>query len=195
MKDFPFQSVTQLLQAHARGEEGAITALFTRVYDQLHALAQQQLGYTHAGQVLSTSTLVHESFLKLTAQENCAWKNPAHFFAVAAMAMRQILVDEARKRAAQKRGGNTPHVTLQESALLDNRPHIEILDLDAALTKLATLHPRLSQLVEIRFFAGLSIPEAAQALDVSTRTVDRDWQKAKALLHLFLTDSQRTMAD
>lgn len=175
--------ITRLLHAFREGDRAAMDALFPMVYDELRVSAHQQLRRRRAGQSLDTTALVHDAFLKLIDQRQANWKDRQHFMAVAATAMRHILVDHARRRGAQKRGGDEQRVTFDEGLLQVESKALDVLALDQALTALAELDARLGQLVELRFFAGLSVDEIAQFQGVSDRTVKRDWRKARAFLH------------
>lgn len=167
--------------------------LVALVYDELRGVAHRQLRRRRPGQTLDTTALVHEAWLKLVDQTGAAWHDRAHFLSVAGVAMRHILVDAARRRAARKRGGEDLRVTFDELQPGRNEPEadacaIEILALDEALISLAALNERLSRLVELRFFAGLTEKETAEALGTSERTVRRDWLKAQAFLFEALRD-------
>ena len=169
----------------ADGRE-SLHALVPLVYRELRAIAHRHLaapwGARAPGATLATTALVHEAYLKLAHDPDRAWRDRTHFLALAAVAMRQILVDRARARATFKRGGALAHVTLDEGALAgDDRPEA-LLALDEAIERLATLAPRLARVVELRFYGGLSEEEIADVLDVTVRTVQRDWQKARMLL-------------
>jgi RNA polymerase sigma factor (TIGR02999 family) len=178
--------VTRLLVAWRQGDPAAPGDLFTLVYDQLRALARFQVHRGGAEHSLSATGLVHEVYLKLVDHSRLDVRDRGHFFALAARAMRQVLVDRARRRSAGKRGGSALPVALDEAPVADARTD-ELLALDEALSRLESLDPRLVRLVEVRFFAGLSVDEAAEALETSPRTVKRDWQKARAVLHRELT--------
>ncbi len=186
--------INSLLAAARQGDGSATHRLMTLVYDELRALARRQLRYRRPGQTITTTVLVHEAYLKLIDQDGVPWQDRSHFFSVAALAMRHILVDSARRRVAKKRGGEDLRVTLDELHLSGREPDaearaVEILAVDRALTSLAALNDRLSQLVELRFFAGLTEEETAQVMGTSERTVRRDWRKARAFLFQAL-DSQ-----
>jgi RNA polymerase sigma factor (TIGR02999 family) len=179
--------VTQILAAARQGDGNAMDRLMTLVYDELRAVARRQLRRWRPGQTLDTTALVHEAYFRLVDQASASWQDRAHFLSVAGVAMRHILVDAARRRAAKKRGGEGPRITLDEMRLDlggpdASRQAVEILDLDEALTSLAARNERLSRLVELRFFAGLTEEETAQTLGTSERTVRRDWLKARAFL-------------
>jgi RNA polymerase sigma factor (TIGR02999 family) len=174
--------ITHLLASISKGERDALNRLFPLVYGELRALAHLQLARLRPGDTLQTTALVHEAYLKLLGASRPEWNDRRHFFAVASRAMRQISVDYARTRAAQKRGGNTPPLTLDEQRLpVADRAH-ELVVLDRALTELESLSERLARVVELRFFGGLSVEETAAVMNVSERTVKREWQKARAFL-------------
>jgi RNA polymerase sigma factor (TIGR02999 family) len=161
--------------------------LMTLVYDELRAVARRQLRRWSPGQTLDTTALVHEAYFKLVDQTSAAGQDRAHFLSVAGVAMRQILVDAARRRTAKKRGGEDLRISLDELGPSPGGPEVsllavEILDLDKALISLAARNERLSRLVELRFFAGLTEEETAEILGISERTVRRDWWKARAFL-------------
>lgn len=181
--------ITQLLQAFRQGDRGAMDAIFPMLYDELRLTAHRQLRRRQRGQTLDTTALVHDAFLKMVDQKSADWKDRQHFMAVSATAMRHILVDYARRRTAQKRGGDEQRVTFDEALLEGQSKALEILALDEALEALGKLNQRLSQLVELRFFAGMSVEEVAEHLGVSDRTVKRDWRKARAFLHQVLMDT------
>lgn len=176
--------ITQLLAAHKAGDVTAFDRLFPLVYQQLKAMAHVRTGQGQGTPTLNTTALVHEAYEKLVRQEDLAWEDRGHFFAVAARAMRQIVVDYARERTARKRGGGKTRVTLNENTAVVETQAGRLLDLERALEKLAGENERLVRLIECRFFTGLTEAEAAQTLNVSTRTVQRDWTKARAWLAL-----------
>jgi len=178
--------VTQLIAAHRGGDGQAGNTLFALVYDELLAMARRQLRHRKPGQVLNTTGLVHEAYLKLFNRDNSGWNDRVHFFAVTARAMRQILVDTARRVNAEKRGGKAHHTQLDASLISDTSASVDILELDSAMKELEGLNPRLSSIVECRFFGGMTVEETAAHLGVSTRTVDRDWLKAKSFLYVAL---------
>jgi RNA polymerase sigma factor (TIGR02999 family) len=180
--------VTALIEAAGSGDRAALTALFARVYDELKMLARKQLSAA-AGHTLNTTGLVHEAYLKLAQPEGRGLLNRVHFFALAAKAMRQIVIDHARARIAVKRGGENLHVVDIDEAggVADREMDADgLLNLDRALTHLESEEPRLADLVELRFFAGLSIGDIAILRDVSERTLNRDWRRAKAQLYAVL---------
>jgi RNA polymerase sigma factor (TIGR02999 family) len=178
-----------LLDWGAPGEQRPMDRLLPLVYDELRRVAHRQLGRERTGHTLSTTALVHEAYLRLVDQTRARWVDRAHFFAVAAGVMRRILVDYARRFRAAKRGGDAQRVDLDLAEVsLDQRSEM-LIDLDEALGRLAELNPRLSQVVEYRFFGGMTEEETAEALGVTDRTVRRDWIKAKAWLSRELQDS------
>jgi RNA polymerase sigma factor (TIGR02999 family) len=158
-----------------------------QVYDELRRLAANYLRQERPGQTLQATALVHEAFVRLSKDKNQPWKNRTHFLAIAALSMRQILVQRARARHAEKRGGqHAERITLDESVMsgaeAGDRGGVEVLELDAALNKLAELDPQQAQIVELRYFGGLTVEEAAEALDISPATVKRHWTLARAFL-------------
>ena len=176
--------ITRLLSALRDGEQDAMDRLMPLVYDRLRALAHRQLKRLRPGQTLDTTALVNEAYLKLADRAEAGWSDRAHFLAAAALAMRHILVDHARRQAAQKRPGKENQVLLEEARFgaEERMAAIEILALDRALDSLAKISERLSRVVEMRFFGGLSAGEIGDALGVTERTVRRDWRKARAYL-------------
>ena len=179
--DPPQHEVTDLLIAWSNGDEVAREQLMAVVYQELHRLAHHYMKRESPGHTLQTSALVNEAFLRLVDQRDVKWKNRAHFFGIAAQMMRRILVDYARSRRYAKRGGGVKEISLEEAIVSDERS-AEIVALDETLGRLAEIDQRKSQIVELRFFGGLSIEEAAEVLDVSPGTVMRDWTMAKAWL-------------
>jgi RNA polymerase sigma factor (TIGR02999 family) len=172
--------VTALLLAWSDGDEGARSRLIDAVYDELRRLARAHLRRERPDHSLAPTALVHEAYLKLIDQRRVQWQNRAHFFAIAAHLMRRILVDHARSRSAAKRGGSK--VTLDEVERGTAPVDVDLLALDGALEKLAALDARQSRLVELRFFAGLTVDETAAAINVAPITVKRDWALARAWL-------------
>jgi RNA polymerase sigma factor (TIGR02999 family) len=161
---------------------GSLERLVPLVYDELRAIAHRQLGARGLGATFSTTELVHEAYLKLVDQSQAGWRDRAHFLALASVAMRHVLVDRAKARVTIKRGGGRRQVTFDESRFgLDGAPET-LLQLDEALERLAAAEPRLARVVECRFFGGLTEEEIAEALEVTVRTVQRDWAKARMLL-------------
>jgi RNA polymerase sigma factor (TIGR02999 family) len=182
--------VTRLLIAWREGDEQAPGELFTVLYKELRALAHAQLRRRQQ-QSLATTALVHEAYLKLADQSRLDLRDRGHFLALAARAMRQIVVDHARRRTAGKRGGTAIVGVLDEGKVLADVPTVDVLALDEALTRLEGVEPRLSRIVDMRFFAGFSVEETALALGLSERTVKRDWQKARAFLYAELHPDTR----
>ena len=173
---------TDVLTELRSGRHGALDQLIPLVYNELRAIAHRQLAIRARGSTLSTTALVHETYLKLVDQSRADWRDRAHFLAVASIAMRHVLVDRAKARATLKRGGDRRRITLDDSHIaVDDQPDA-LLQLDGAMTRLAELQPRLARVVECRFFGGLTEDEIAEALGVTVRTVQRDWAKARMLL-------------
>jgi RNA polymerase sigma factor (TIGR02999 family) len=174
--------VTRLLEASRAGDPRALEQLLPLVYQELRALAEAHMRRERRDHTLQPTALVHEAWLKLVGQESAQIRDRGHFLALAAMAMRRILVDHAAKRGAQKRGGDRARSTLFEApSVLEEAPE-DLVDLDAALVRLAQISPEKARIVELRFFAGSSNEETAQALSISTRTVERGWRFARAWL-------------
>jgi RNA polymerase sigma factor (TIGR02999 family) len=175
--------VTELLVNWSNGDQEALNKLIPMVYDELHKLASRYLRRERPDHTLQTTALVHEAYLKLVDQREANWENRVQFFAVAAQLMRRILVDYARRHRASKRGGDVYKLSLEEALLPSEEKDAELLALDEALDRLATIDSQQSRVVELRVFAGLSLEETAQALNISPRTVRREWSMAKAWLH------------
>jgi RNA polymerase sigma factor (TIGR02999 family) len=181
--DQPAHAVTDLLRAWAAREEGASEALVPLVYAELRRQARRVLGREGGGHTLQPTALVHEAWLRLDGQHDARWQSRTQFLAVAAQTMRRVLVDHARARRALKRGGGGTLVTLAEAERAAARPDdVDVLALDDALARLAAMDPRKARLVELRYFAGLSMPEAAAALGISLATVGREWAVARMWL-------------
>ena len=176
------QRVTALLADWSDGDEAALGQLTPLVYDELRRLAHHFMGGQRADHTLQTTALVSEAYLRLADQTNPSWQNRAHFFAVAARAMRQILVNYAKSNTAQKRGGGALKIELDEAAIVSPEQSAEIVDLHEALERLATLDPRKAHVVELKYFGGLNHDEIAEVMKVSSVTVRRDWVFAKAWL-------------
>jgi RNA polymerase sigma factor (TIGR02999 family) len=175
--------VTYLLSAIESGDSLAAEQLLTLVYDDLRRLAARRLAREAPGQTLQPTALVHEAYLRLLGTKEAHWDGRAHFFAAAAQAMRRILVENARRKSALKRGGAAARQELDEAALLVPEPREDLLALDEALTELAAADRPAADLVQLRYFGGLSIPEAARVLRISPRSADRLWAYARAWLH------------
>jgi RNA polymerase sigma factor (TIGR02999 family) len=183
------QAVTDAFAAARCGGPDALDRLFPLVYEQLHHLAHRQLGLEGSGHTLSTTALVHEAYLKLVGQADAPWQERAYFFAVAAGAMRRILVDHARRHRAARRGGKGQiRIALDEVEIAVTERAAEIVALDEALGRLAALDSRQAKVVECRYFAGLTETETAEALGISVRTVAREWLTAKGWLFQELQD-------
>jgi RNA polymerase sigma-70 factor (ECF subfamily) len=174
--------ITELLLAWHSGDENALASLTPLVYDELHRLAGIYMSRERAGHPLQATALVNEAYLRLTNSSRVRWQNRGHFVAVAAQLMRRILVDFARDRRSQKRGHDWQQVTLDEGMILGGEPNVDLIALDEALRRLGALDPRKVQVVEMRFFGGLSLDETAEAIGVSVDTISRDWNAAKAWL-------------
>ena len=172
--------ITEFLIAHRDGDTDAFEQLVPLVYDDLRGIAHQQLSRMRPGQTLNTTALVHEAYLKLVDQTRAEINDRAHFFALAARAMRQIVIDYSRHRAAAKRGGGVRPVSLDTMEIAVVEQAEELLAIDEALNRLSRLNERLTRVFECRFFAGLTEKETAEALTLSLRTVQRDWMKGKA---------------
>ena len=175
--------VTQLLQQWSRGDDAALAGLTPLVYEELRRLAHHYMEGQRPDHTLQTTALVNEAYLRLADQTNPRWQNRAHFFAVAARAMRQILVSYARSQRSQKRGGGAVKVDLDEAALVSPEESKEIVDLHEALERLATLDSRKAQVVELKYFGGLNYDEIAEVLKISRITVRRDWEFARLWLY------------
>ena len=176
------EEITHLLLDWSRGDRAAFDELVPIVYGELRRLARHYMRGERGGHTLQTTALVNEAYLRLVDHENIQWQSRAHFFGVAAQAMRRVLVDHARSRGYAKRGGGAVKVTLEEGALVAPARAEEVMAVDEALARLEALDPRKARVVELRFFAGLSNEEAAEALGVAEVTVRREWRTAKAWL-------------
>jgi RNA polymerase sigma factor (TIGR02999 family) len=186
--------ITGLLASLREGDRGALDRLFPLVYQELRGRAHRRLAAHRSGDTLSTTALVHEAYLKLTDSAHNTYHDRIHFYAVASKAMRQILVDYARRNSAAKRSGGRP-VALDPDVLADPSRAQELLELDEALGELERLDPRLARVVELRFFGGLSVEEAGDALGVSPRTIKRDWRKARAFLYQTIQGEETSLED
>jgi RNA polymerase sigma factor (TIGR02999 family) len=187
--------ITRLLSDAASGDGRAAAELLPLVYDELRRLARQKMGQERAGHTLQATALVHEAYVRLVAGNSAkSWQGRWHFFAAAAEAMRRILVDQARRRGRIKRGGGDPRqrIDLEKLELTVNEPPQELLAVDGGLTALAAQHPEKAQLVKLRYFAGLSIEEAAEAMGVSVATANRHWAYARAWLFRHLESGGST---
>lgn len=182
----PDNQVSALLQAWSQGDKHALDELIPMVYAELRRLARHYMAHERAGHSLQTTALVNEAYVKLAGCQRMHWQSRAHFFAVSAQLMRRILVDHAR-RHGPKRGGAAQHVSLEGVALVTGSVREDLLALDSALDSLAQISARKARVVELRYFAGLSVEETAHILEVSQITVLRDWRLARAWLHRELT--------
>jgi len=180
------QDLTRLLLAWSAGDPEALERLTPLVYQELHRLAAAYMARERPGHTLQATALVHEAYLRLVDLQGVGWRDRAHFFAVAARTMRRILVDFARAREYQKRAGGGDRVSLEESLVISGEPGAGLVALDDALNRLAAIDDRKSRIVELRFFGGLQVDETAEALNISSETVMRDWRAAKAWLYLQL---------
>ena len=180
---------TQLLRAHAAGDETALDRLFPQVYDELRRMAGGRLRHERPDHTLGATELVHEAFFRLVQLDRIDWQSRAHFLAIASQAMRNVLLDHAERRGAQKRGGGGRPITLERIDVPNDMPTGEVLALCEALERLEKLEPRQARVVECRFFGGLNLDETAEALGISPATVSRDWTIARAWLHAQLAES------
>ena len=187
-------TTTQLLVEAREGGRDALDALLPRVYDELRVLAHARLRRHRPGETLNTTALIHEAYLKLTAGETPSFEDRTHFFALAARAMRFVLVSYARERSAQKRGGGTPELLLNEAVAVSasdaaETEALDLLSLDAALDRLAVVSDRLAEVVEYRFFGGMTHKEIAEATGRSVPTITRDWRRARTYLFQYMQDA------
>jgi len=183
MKMLSSKNVTDLILAWGNGDKEALDKLIPLVYEELHRLAARHMRRENPGHSLQTTALVNEAYCRLIDKQNVSWQNRAHFFAIAAQLMRRILIDHARSHLRAKRGGAVQKISLDENILVPQRQARELISLDDALTRLAELDPHKSRIVEMKFFGGLTTEEIAEVEKVSTRTIEREWRKAKAWLH------------
>jgi RNA polymerase sigma factor (TIGR02999 family) len=174
--------VTGLLRAWGRGDDQALHKLMPLVYRQLHAAARRCMARERPGHTLETTALIHETYLRLVDVRRVRWQDRAHFLAICAQLMRRVLIDFARSRLYQKRGGAMPHVNFDEAVLVTAQPDSNLVALDEALNRLALVDARKSRVVELRFFGGLDVKETAEVMKVSAETVMRDWKLAKVWL-------------
>jgi len=182
--------VTRMISELASGDRSAADQLLPEIYEELRTLAAGFFRYQKPSHTLQPTALVHEAFIKLVGAADQSWTSRKHFFDVAAMAMRQLLTDHARKAASKKHGGEVRRVTLSEAATpIEDLPDVNLIALDDALNKLHTLDPRQARIVELRYLAGLSVDETAEVLDISPRTVKLDWQMARSFLRRELAET------
>lgn len=183
----PSKVVTRLLVGWSHGDPAALEQLVPLVYDELRELAARRLRHERPDHTLQPTALVHEAYVKLIAQHRVRWKNRAHFFAIASRLMRRILVDHARSHRAAKRGGGGPLLSLEHAGGVPIQRNVPLLALDDALAQLETMDPMQSQIVELRYFGGLTIEETAAVVHLSPATIGREWNVAKAWLYRELT--------
>lgn len=183
----PSGEVTQLLSDARQGAPGAHDQLFSIVYTELRRIAANYMRRERADHTLQATALVHEAYMQLVDQTRVNWQSRAHFFGVAAQLMRRILVDHARNQGAQKRGGNAQVLSIEDSIGIASVPEVAFDELDEALNRLQQLDADQAKLVELRFFGGLTVEEAAEVMGISTATVEREWRMARAWLHHQLT--------
>ena len=176
-------NITELLVGYGRGDKDALDQLMPIVYDELRRQAARYLRREQAGNTLQTTALIHEAYVRLVDQRNVQWQNRAHFFGIAAQMMRRILVDHARAKKRAKRGGSDVRVSLGDATVAVKGQDLDVVALDEALERLAQIDEQQSRVVELRFFSGLTVEETAEVLHISTATVKRDWNMAKAWLH------------
>ncbi len=176
-------NVTQLLIGWANGDRDALDHLVPLVYDELRRQARRYLRREQVGHTLQTTALIHEAYLRLIDQNNVQWQNRAHFFGISAQLMRRILVDHARGKHREKRGGSAVRVSLVDATAVSKGQDLNVVALDEALERLSQIDEQQAKIVELRFFSGLTVEETAEVLGISTATVKRDWRMAKAWLH------------
>ena len=194
MRATPSQPVTELLARWSKGDSDAREALIPLVYEELRRIARRSLSSQSAAHTLQPTALVHEAYLRLARNQPVEWQNRAHFFALAARMMRQILVDHARKHAAAKRGSNAITILADDLPAPSSAPNLDLMALDDAMKRLAELDPRQCRIVELRFFGGLSIDETAEVERISPATTKREWATARLWLHRAMNagDHQRS---
>src|SRR5215510_8788267 len=188
MATLPDKEITGLLHNWGNGDGSALDQLIPLVYEELRRMAHQYMRRERPGNTLQTSALINEAYIRLVDYKRMHWRDRAHFFAVAAQAMRRILIERARSRRRDKRGGAAQRVSLDEAADLVAERAAGLIALDAALTQLSAIAPRKGQVVELRYFGGLNIDEAAEVLGVSSPTVQREWRAAKAWLYRAISE-------
>lgn len=177
------QEITQLLLSWSKGDNAALDQLIPQIYPELRRLARRYMNRESPAHTLQTSALINEAYLRLVNQQAVEWQDRTHFFAVAAQVMRHILIDHARRHQYGKRGGGAQHLPLDEVSVVNRERAAEFVALDDALTRLAVIDYRKSQIVELRFFGGLTVAETAEVMKLSVITIKREWRSAKAWLH------------
>jgi RNA polymerase sigma factor (TIGR02999 family) len=175
--------VTALLNKLTAGDSAAASQVVPLIYEELRRLAAHYMAAERPGHTLQTTALVHEAYLRLVDQRQASWQSRAHFYGAAAGVMRRILVDHARARLTAKRGGDAPHLALDEALVFSDEQSDELVRLDEALGRLAQMNPRQSRVIQLRFFAGLTVEEISEVMGISPKTVKRDWSFARAWLH------------
>ena len=188
MPTLPPQEVTQLLADWSKGDKSALDKLLPLVHAELRRIARRQMSHERPGHTLQATALINEVYLKLLGQESFEWQNRAHFFAVCAQMMRRILIDHARAHTREKRGGGAVQVSLDKAVVIANEQAEHLLALDEALRSLENLDAQKAKIVELRYFGGLSLEETAEVLDISPRTVRREWQRSKAWLYRMISE-------
>ncbi len=183
--------VTELLVRWREGDQRALDALMPLVYEELRKLARYYLQRERSDHTLQSTALVHEAYMRLAGQNQPQWQDRAHFFGIAAHLMRQILVEHARRHAAEKRGGGACRLTLDESLAVSAQADVDVIDLDKALTELSAMDEQQGRIVELRFFSGLSIEDTSEVLGISPATVKREWVSARAWLHRAMSGDAR----
>jgi RNA polymerase sigma factor (TIGR02999 family) len=184
--------VTQILNAIEQGDARAVDKLLPAVYDELRRLAAWKISQEMPGQTLQATALIHEAYIRLVGEEARTWKSRSHFFAATAEAMRRILIENARRKRSLKRGGDRQRVDIDDAQLSIEEPSEDIVLLDEALTKLTQEDPEVAELVKLRYFAGLTIEQAAETMGISSRTADRYWVYARAWLYQEITRGNRS---
>jgi RNA polymerase sigma factor (TIGR02999 family) len=187
MASGPAPGVTQLLVNWSKGDQAALERLMPLVYGELHRLAAAYLRRERPNHTLQSTALVHEAFMRLVNQQDVEWRNRAHFYAIAAQMIRRILVDYARSQRAEKRGAGAVKLELDEALAVPQKSDVDLLGLNDALERLAEMDPRQGRIVELRFFAGLSIEETAEVMQLSPASIKREWNSARAWLFRDLT--------
>lgn len=175
--------ITRVLRSARSGNKEALDTLYPILYNQLRSIARQHLALEDGGHTLQKTSLVHELYLKLINQSDIEWQDRVHFFRIASRCMRQVLVDYARKKTADKRGGKKRAITFDEDHVILEEHAENLVEINSLIEKLAQVDERRSKVVEMRFFGGMSIPEISEVLNVTPRTIDRDWAKAKLWMH------------
>lgn len=183
-------TITQLLIGYSKGDRSALDEMLPLVYNELKRLASYYLNREREGHTLQTTALVHEAYLRLVDQQQVNWKNRSQFLGIAAEMMRRILVNHARDRAVQKRGGDAKRVSLSIVGESGNQPDIDLIALDQALNQLSELDARKARIVELKFFGGMTTEETAEVLGISTATVEREWNHSRAWLYRAITGNQ-----